>query len=144
MNISNLLGSRATQSLEQVMAFARDRHTVLTDNIANISTPHYRANDLQVKRFNKTLERALKRSRRQSPNISILDLPSVEQLKRSSTHWLDAADLRNIIFHDNNDRFVEKLGTEQYKNASRHAEALNLLRTQVRLLRAIIAESAAT
>lgn len=36
----------SVQMLEQLMTHARDRHGVLSSNVANVDTPNYRAKDL--------------------------------------------------------------------------------------------------
>lgn len=143
MALFDMLGSSATDSLEQVIGFAAKRHEVFAHNLANIDTPGFKMRDLDKARFDKTLAGALKRSMRKNPNISRLDLPSVQEVDTSprSSRPAEAEDLRGIVFHDDNDRSIEKLMVEMTKNASRHAQAASLLRSQINLLRSIISES---
>lgn len=144
MKVFDLLGSRATEASRHVVAFSQDRHQVLADNIANIDTPGYRARDLGVIEFDATLTRAIERSRRANPNISKLRLPTPGEIERRdpSTRTRDAARLRSLVFHDHNDRSAEKLMVSVSKNRIRHDEAVGLLRSQIRILRAVIAENA--
>jgi flagellar basal-body rod protein FlgB len=143
MSLFDLLGSSATDSLEHVIGFAAKRHEVFAHNIANIDTPGFRVRDLDSKKFNQTLARAIERSSRANPNVSRLDLPSVQQLDGSprAHRPAEAEHLRGIVFHDDNDRSIEKLMVEMTKNADRHARAASLLRSQINLLRSIISEN---
>lgn len=42
--------------LERVMTYSRDRHGVLSNNIANVDTPGYRAQDMERPDFGDTLQ----------------------------------------------------------------------------------------
>ena len=143
MGVLSLVGNRATESLTQVIAFTNERVKVLADDVANIDTPGYRMRDLDVERFNKTLSRAIAQSSRQNPNSSSIGLPSIDDLDTNlgSSNNPNAADLRGIVFHDDNDRSIEKLMVQVTKNAGRHAQAATLLRKQVELLQLVISEN---
>ena len=49
--IEGLFHSGSVQSRERLVQFTGQRHTVLANNIANISTPRFRPGDLDVKAF---------------------------------------------------------------------------------------------
>lgn len=139
MGVFDILGSTATDSLEQVLAMTQDRNKVLADNIANIDTPGYRMRDVDTDSFDAALARALERSHRANPNRSRLVLPEANPKDPSAAN---ADGLRSIVFHDDNDRSIEKLVVELGKNSSRHGQAAELLRTQLKLLRSVISENA--
>ena len=61
--IENLLSSPTTRMLEQAVNFTEQRHAVLLDNIANVSTPGYVQKDLSVADFQKSLRDAVNRTR---------------------------------------------------------------------------------
>ncbi|NUN49076.1 MAG: flagellar basal body rod protein FlgB [Candidatus Brocadiae bacterium] len=63
----NLVGDGAIPSLESALRFAWQRHEVILNNIANVSTPGYRAQDLPVREFQATLGRL--RARTASPTV---------------------------------------------------------------------------
>jgi flagellar basal-body rod protein FlgB len=136
MSLFDLVGSTATDALQQHLHLAQNRHRVLADNIANIDTPGYRMKDIDVKGFEEALGKAIQRSRKQNPNASRLSLPELDSEASSSA----AAKLRGIVFHDDNDRSIEQLMVELQRNASRHSRAANLLRNQVNVLRLVISE----
>jgi flagellar basal-body rod protein FlgB len=140
MALVNLLGAGATDALEQAIGFAADRHRVLADDLANVDTPGFLMKDLSVPRFQQELVRALEQGRRADPGTARIRL---DRRPDGSARTGDAAGLRSIVFHDGNDRNVETLVVELTKNAQRHAQAVSLLRSQIRLLRAVISETVA-
>lgn len=140
MGISNLLGSPATDAAAQVISFTTARQEVIANNVANIDTPGYRMRDLDVGSFNQALSRAMRRSARANPNNIRLALPSPEEMDAKGNRRA-AADFRGIVFHDDNDRSIEQLTTSMVDNFNLQRQAVNVLRSQLRLLRSIIAES---
>lgn len=143
MALTDILNLPQNQLANQVIGFAAARQQVIANNIANIDTPGYRMRDLDVKKFEKALSRAVDRSRRSNASFGALELPSMEALSDTSGQRTSAADdFRGIVFHDDNDRSIEKLTTAMVENYQKQQQAVNILRSQVRLLRAIVAESA--
>jgi flagellar basal-body rod protein FlgB len=136
MGLFDIVGSTATDALQQHLLLAQDRHRVLADNVANIDTPGYRMKDIDIKSFEKTLGKAIERSRKSNPNAARLQMPSLDEEASASS----ASKLRGIVFHDDNDRSVEQLMVELQRNASKHSQAANLLRNQMNMLRVVISE----
>lgn len=144
MQLFSLLGNAATDSLEHVLGFTHARQKVMADNVANLDTPGYRMKDLRSDDFDKYMAQALERSQRANPNIFRLEAPRLDQLEGDVSHrHPDAEALRGIVFHDDNDRMIEKLMVKMQDNASKASEAAMLLRNQIRLLRAVITEQVA-
>lgn len=144
MGLVNFIGSGATDAAAQVIGFSDARQRVIADNIANIDTPGYRMRDLDIGSFNRALARAIQRSQRSGRPGGALDLPSLEQLGRDPGSGGAAADLRGIVFHDDNNRSIEELSATMVDNFNQQQRAVNILRSQIRLLRSIIAESPQT
>lgn len=143
MGLADLLGSGGMGAAEHVMAFTGERQKVLANNMANIDTPGYRMRDLDIRRFERTLASALERGRLVNPNLPRLDLPDARGLDSNSPgSRRHGDDLRGLVFHDDNDRSVEKLVSKMTFNNSQQNQAVSMLRSQVRLLRSIIAEDA--
>lgn len=142
MGVFDLLGSSANDAMIQVIGFGTERHKVMANNIANIDTPGYRMRDLDVANFDKTLARAVERSKRPGNLGGRLDLPGLDSIDPRASSRGGAEKLRGIVFHDDNDRSVEKLVVDMTKNARRTQHAAALLRNQIRLLRSVISESA--
>lgn len=119
--------------LEKVMAFTEARHEVLANNISNIDTVGYPMQDLSVAEFDKSLSEAIAR-REKSGASAPLTLRSTRNLTWDSRGQLHAtateidSNETNILFHDRNNRFVEKQMSEMSKNALRHQVVAALLK----------------
>ncbi len=97
--------------LQRAMQFAGARHRILGHNIANISTPNYRPVDLSVEEFQTAIGEAIDRQRAAGPaGRGPLEIDDTQQLEFSAhglrTSPQPAGD--NILFHDGNDRDLER------------------------------------
>lgn len=141
MLIDGLLNRGSMPVLEQVMSFTEARHEVLADNISNFDTPGYKVKDLPVEEFFSALREAVTR-RDQRGAGDPLTPRSTRNLKwdRQGRLEAQAVELRdnNILFHDNNNRFVEKQLSGMAQNALRHNVTAELLRGKYELLRTAI------
>jgi flagellar basal-body rod protein FlgB len=115
------------------------------DDIANLSTPHYRPRDLDTKAFQQALGEAIDRRRRQTqPLDGPLDVPDTWQLEFEQ----DGIDVRprpvdeGILFHDRNNRDVERTMQRLAENTMTHNMALDFVRSEYDLLRLAIRERA--
>jgi flagellar basal-body rod protein FlgB len=134
MSLFNIVGSTATDALQRSMIMAQERHKVLADNIANIDTPGYKMKDLDVDKFEQKLAKSILQARKTNPNSARLDMDAKPGKPSTSA----ADDISGLVFHDGNNRSVEQLMVELNQNVSRHSQAVNLLRNQTNILRAII------
>lgn len=137
MKLFDLLGNSASDAAENVISFSGRRHKLMADNVANIDTPGYRMKDLSVSDFESALARAIERGKQSSPSGRIGDPNG----GRGSIPSEDAERLKGIVFHDDNNRSVERLIVQMTTNGDRYRGAINLLRTQRQLLRAVISET---
>ena len=138
MGLFNIVGSTATDVLQQTMELAQERHRVLADDVANIDTPGYKMRDIDVKHFEKSLANAINQSRRSNPNNSRLELPD----PKADGSAKSGSDLRGIVFHDANNRGVEQLMVELTQNQIKHQRAASVLRNQLSLIKSVISETA--
>ncbi len=129
--------------LEQVMAFTEARHEVLANNISNIDTVGYKMQDLPVEEFLAALDEAIA-DRDRGGASRLLRMQSTRNL-----HWDESGRLQaepveiqnnNILFHDDNNRFVEKQMSAMAKNALLHNVSAELLRSQYELLQTALRE----
>jgi flagellar basal-body rod protein FlgB len=134
MSLFNIVGSTATDALQQSMILSQERHKVLADNIANIDTPGFKMKDIDESKFEKDLAQSILRARSANPNASRLDLAVSPGEASTST----ADKVSGMVFHDGNNRSVEELMVELSRNVSRHSQAVNILRNQTNLLKSII------
>jgi len=141
--IAGLLDSGAMPTLERTVQFAGARHKKLVANIANFSTPYFKPTDLSVEDFQATLRGAIDK-RRKSPNPmrGALDLRDTGQLEFKPDRLAVKADPMNanILFHDRNNRDVERVMQRLAENAMTHNAAVDLLKNQFDMLKLAIRE----
>ena len=101
--------------LAKMVRFTQARNRVLADDVANLSTPDYRAQDLSLEKFQK----ALREHGHDADSGRATDEASQPK---------DADG--NILFHDRNNRSVEQLMSDQASNALMHNMMVELLRKQ--------------
>ena len=118
MWFENIVGGSNTAALDRVIGFTEARHKVLADNIANIDTPGYKMRDLQVRQFHDDLKKA----------IDDRTLPQDTQIEAKTDFD------QYLLFHDNNNRSIEKQMTAMTENTLLHNTAVDLLRSRYLLL----------
>jgi len=133
MLLSSLLNRGSIPVLEKVMEFTEARHEVLANNVSNFDTVGYKVKDLPADEFFAELRQAVER-RANSGAGSQLELHATKHYSWDSDGKLQARpeeiEDNNILFHDENNRFVEKQMTTMSKNALLHNVAAELLRMQ--------------
>ncbi len=126
-----LLNRGSVPVLEQVSAFTEARHRVLVNNISNVDTVGYKMQDLPVAPFQEALRSAVERRDRQGASAA-LEMRSSGPYRWDSNGHLEAhpveAEGENLLFHDGNNRFVEKQLSEMSKNGLLHNVVNELLR----------------
>jgi flagellar basal-body rod protein FlgB len=118
MFIDRLISQESTPLLEQVVRFTAARHRLIAQNIANVDTPNYLQKDLSIKRFQKLMSERVEQRRRGSMLSYDDALTRVEE------------PVRDILFHDGNNRSMEQLASDLAKNAMMHNMAIEMLRKQ--------------
>lgn len=122
MFIDRLMNGGSGPLLEQVVRFTAARHDLIAQNIANVDTVGYRQKDLSVAKFEQLLQRRVE-AQRAGESGGFEDAPiDVENSPG------------NILFHDQNNRSMERLQTDLAKNAMLHNMAIELLRKQYQQL----------
>ncbi len=129
--------------LERMVQFAGQRHRLIVNNIANFSTPGYRAMDVSVDAFQAQLGDAIDARRRRHGNTGgELNLRDSRTVRITST----GIDLnpepigRNILFHDRNDRDLERTMQDLAENFMSFRLAAELLRSRMALINTAIRE----
>ena len=127
--------------LQQVMSFTESRHEVLVNNITNFDTVGYKMKDLPVAEFNQALGQAVQK--RNSGGASAeFEMQSTQHLQWDSQGRLQTKPKeiqdQNILFHDRNNRFVEKQMSAMSKNALLHNVSAELLRQRYGTLKMAI------
>ena len=134
--ISGLTNSDAIPVLEAAVRFAGRRHDLIAHNVANLSTPNFRPVDLDVAGFESDLREAIEARRsRWGVRGGPLGVPGGgdgEAEVRPLHH--------NILFHDRNDRDVERTMQLLVTNFMQYRAASQLLRSRFALLERAISE----
>lgn len=131
-----LTGTSSIDALEQVLSFTEARHEVLVNNLANVDTPGYRMRDLSVPEFQQRLKMALA-DRATGGRVSA---GSSTAQPGSGRFEAVAATRQHIVFHDGNNRSIERQVVELTKNGMLHNMAVEILASQYRLLNAAVSE----
>lgn len=140
MSLGNVINSDTIAVLEKALAFVEARHRVLTENIANVDTPGYRAKQLDVAAFQEALAKALAR-REENPSAP-LELPASREFHTGPTGNLVVTPSEeppeNVLFHDGTNGQLERQMAMLAENAMMHRALTELLRGKYEgLLKAI-------
>jgi flagellar basal-body rod protein FlgB len=109
MFLSTLTEQGAAPALEKMMAFQEARLKMIAENIANAQTPGYRARQLDVAGFQRSLREAL--DTRQSPAEPFV-VRSGEEVRTDVRGNLvvspSQAPAENVLFHDDTNLSMEQ------------------------------------
>ena len=142
--IPGLFENGALPVLDRMVQFTEARQAVLADSVANLSTPYHRPRDLDPQAFQAELRRGIQQRRRAG---GPLDRPL--ELRRSTelTFRHDRLEAtgrptdRNLLFHDQNNRDLERTMQKIAENQLAHNAAIRLLGNQFDMLETAIRES---
>ena len=140
--IGGVTNTEGIATLERLVQFAGQRHRLIVNNIANFDTPGYRPTDVSVKDFQKQLGDAIDARRRTGQTAGPLGLKDSPQVE-FSTHSLvlhPSPIGDNILFHDGNDRDLERTMQDLVENFLTFRLATELIRSRFDLLHTAIAE----
>ena len=130
-------------ALERMVEFTGVRQQLIAHNIANLSTPYFKPTDLDPAQFQSQLRDAMgKRSRKPNAMRRELELGSSNQVRvsRGKLQYRPEQKNENILFHDHNNRDVERTMQDLVENALAHRTSVELLKSQFDLLRTAIRE----
>lgn len=141
--IAGLTNAGSIPVLERTMQFAGQRHALIVHNIANLSTPDYRPLDVSVSAFQKQLGEAMDDRRARHGNRGgELKLPSSSEVevndREMTLHPTPAGE--NILFHDENDRDLERTMQHMVENFTMYRSAAQFLRREFETLNLAIRE----
>ncbi len=141
--IQAMFDSGALPTLERLAQFTSRRHQLLAHNVANLNTPYFKARDVDPKTFQATLRQAIDRRRATTnPTSGPLALrDSREIVFRLNTVELRPQQLNDgILYHDQNNRDLERMMQKLAENTLAHNTAIDLLSNQFGLLQMAIRE----
>lgn len=167
--IDGLTNSDGIPALQRLMQFTGQRHRIILNNIANLSTPGFRPTDVSPHAFQAQLAEAIDARRVGSPLPAALGIDDQEgelfgidrsmtgaglgadsALPMRSTREVDALPDRlvlhpepvgdNILFHDGNDRNVERVVQSLVENFMAYRAAAQLMRNRLEIINTAIRE----
>ncbi len=143
MMIAGLFDSGALPALQRLVQFTSQRHAVLTHNIANLSTPYFQPRDLDPKTFQATLRDAIDQRRAsRTPTSGPLPLTDTAQLRfrAGGIEVTPTPTHQNILFHDQNNRDLERTMQHLAENTLAFNAAVELLRNEFNMIEVAIRE----
>ena len=133
-------GSTSLPALERSLQYMAARQKLLAGNIANIETPGYRPTDVAPAAFQQALRDALDQGRVDQQGGLSFDDSSPVAFNESGAELKPQLLAENIMFHDGNDRSVERLMQKMQENVYSFRVASQLLRNQFELINTAIRE----
>ena len=141
MIFENTISRGSIAVMEKMTAFTEERHKVLANNIANIDVVGYKMQDIAADKFANVLYSAAQ-SRKTRGTSASLQLKHNRNFSYNTRDHLQVKRIEikneNILFHDNNNRFIEKEFVKMSKNSGKHRMVTEMLRQQYGLLQAAI------
>ena len=145
MSIQGLTDGGAIPALEAMARFSAARQRLIADNVANLDTPGYQPLDADPKAFQAQIGRAID-ARRADPvaagsgPLTLQNRGPMRQLSGGEV-VLDAAALNeNLMFHDKNDRNLERIMQDVAENLLAFRAATELMRNRFRTIDLAIRE----
>jgi flagellar basal-body rod protein FlgB len=141
--LDQLLNSGAIQTLELTTQFAARRHEILAHNIANLSTPNFRMRDVSTTGFQQSLGEAIDRRRREFGGGGPLRFEGTREVEvtKQGLRLNPGTPSGNILFHDRNDRDLERSMQALVENLAVFRIATDLLKSRIDVLNASIRET---
>jgi flagellar basal-body rod protein FlgB len=146
--IDGLVNSDSTPVLEAAAQFAARRQGVLVHNIANFSTPQFQQKTLSVQAFQDRLAEAVDDRRKRfggnRGDLQIRDSQEVRSVRDASgqirLEVTPGTPSGNILFHDRNNRDLERSMADLAETVASFRVATDLFRTRMQLLQSAISE----
>jgi flagellar basal-body rod protein FlgB len=134
-------------ALEATMRYASQRQKLLAHNIANLETPDFRPVDVSPDHFQRVLSEAIhdRRLTRRGGTSGAMPMDRTRQLEQGADGSLmltPRTSTGNILFHDRNNRDLERMMQDLAENAGMFRTATDLMRNRVAVLHMAINERA--
>ncbi|MEM1099294.1 MAG: hypothetical protein AAGH92_10960 [Planctomycetota bacterium] len=130
-------------ALERMVQFTEARQRVLAHNVANFSTPSFQPADLDPSEFQQTLGDALdKRQNSRLAGQRPLEIDDTDHVEFRPGRLIVKPEPtnENVVFHDGNNRNLERVMQDVAENVMAHQFGVTLLKNQFDNLRTAIRE----
>lgn len=146
MFIDAIIGADSLPTLQAAARFSAQRHQIILSNIANLTTPGYQTRDVSVRNFQAQLAEAVEKRRGNGP-MAPLEMKSTDEVRvtgpsPTSFQLNPSSTSTNVMFHDRNNRDLERAMQDLSENAAAFRLATDLLKNRVALLELAIRERA--
>lgn len=138
--VTRMLGlefSHEVDVLERTVQFAGRRHELISHNIANLTTPNFQPSDVDPNEFRASLAAAIEKRRSGHPGQWDDAEPADTRHVWFFNHGvrLRAEPIEdNVMFHDRNDRDLERTMQSLTENAMMYRQAMDFLRSRFDVL----------
>lgn len=144
MGFGDLSNAGAAPALTQMLRFAAQRQRLIQHNIANISTPNFRMMDVSVGDFQGSLAEAVERRRERTGGMhGALEWEGTGEVRPAEDGGLvldPQTPAGGVMYHDRNDRNMERLMQSLAENVAAYRVAADLLRNHNERLRVAISQ----
>lgn len=144
MLFSDLSTSGSAPALQQLLRFAGARQRLLVHNIANMDTPDFRPADVSPAAFQSTLRDAIKARREatggEHGTLPMPDSDEVSFAANGSIRLTPGTPSPGVLYHDRNNRDLERQMQALAENTLTYRTASELLRRNQDLLRTAISQ----
>lgn len=143
--LDGLFNEAGIDVLERTIQFAGQRHRLILDNIANVSTPNYRPRDVDPDQFSHALAEAVQQRRTTHPGLRSAkpirpgDTAEIRYTESSMT-LKPTPKGEGLLLHDGSDGDLEGLMSDLVENTLAHRSATELLRSRYAMLQTAIRE----
>ncbi len=142
--IDGLVNADSIPVLEAAMKFAARRQALIQHNIANLSTPEFQGVDVSPEKFHKALGEAVERRRKETGpgrgDLKFEGTDEVKVLKGGAFELKPGTKTGNILFHDRNDRDLERSMQALAENVAAFRVATEFFRGRIDMLNSAIRE----
>jgi flagellar basal-body rod protein FlgB len=138
--IDGLLGQTSLPALERSLQFMSARQKLLIGNLANAETPGFRPVDVDPRAFQAALRDSIEQRALDQDGRLTLDDGAPVAFSHAGVELKPEVLADNILFHDGNDRSVERLLQRVTENVYAFRAASQLLRGQFETINAAIRE----
>lgn len=139
--IAEVVNAGPMPALEAMVSFAGQRQRLIAHNIANLSTPNFRPVDVSPKSFQRALGEALdRRAPGASGGIDLKPTGELSVLPDGSFKIKPGSPSGNVVFHDRNDRDLERTMQSLAENVAMFRLAGDMLRGRITMMREALAD----
>ncbi|MDQ7014165.1 MAG: hypothetical protein Q9O74_09750 [Planctomycetota bacterium] len=142
--INQLTNAGALPVLEMTMRFAAQRQRLAAHNIANLDTPNFIQKDVSVEGFRAMLDDAVRERRTRTGGMhGALEWNETSELARSSRGELTLrpeTSSGGVLFHDRNNRNLERLMQTLAESTAAFRTATDLYRSQSMIIQMAISQ----